>query len=575
MKIFNKIVWSSKEPNNHNDIWFDGTTFQIYNNGTWESITLEIEAAEKVAEVIKGVSNVYQEKLQQGDSIIIDDNKISVLIDSDLSSASTNPVENRVIASAINKLTEGVDNLLLNFGDYGIRLLSKVLLASITANGEWEEIYSDPYHRSVNYLYISGNILYFNEQGIIEYNSMTTFKKEGSTVYIKTEYTPIKAKTLGIGSGFITIPDEYVPDSIARKTEIPTKLSQLEIDAEIGGETPDWNASEGEKGFIKNRTHYHDFIVKANVDITNTRAGEVINLGFYVNSNTKVRNTITGDIKSFPVDEEFYLPTQGPSVRAKIVNASASLLYILSNNSGVPNILEFGQEIIQPLDDKFISDSIARTSEIPTKLSQLEKDIEVGSDYDDTEIRDAIESIDRKIVELEQDIEGIDRISIDENLSVESTNPVQNKVITAELEKKLEEVDVKQLISREHLYYKYVSAENKVYFKGIYPSYQDWTLLNVFAVNYAVANPITVHMLIEDEGGYIKISTNKFDLITNQRDVFGLFWVYGNLKYNATFDEKNNQVITTEPYEEGGSYDDTEIREELTELSLEVSARWI
>ena len=58
MKIFNKIVWSTKEPQNKNDIWFDGSTFQIYRNGTWESITLDIDSAEKVAEVIKGSLSV-------------------------------------------------------------------------------------------------------------------------------------------------------------------------------------------------------------------------------------------------------------------------------------------------------------------------------------------------------------------------------------------------------------------------------------------------------------------------------------------------------------------------------------
>lgn len=38
MKIFNKIIWSKKEPVNKNDIWFDGYTFRAYIEGSWEII---------------------------------------------------------------------------------------------------------------------------------------------------------------------------------------------------------------------------------------------------------------------------------------------------------------------------------------------------------------------------------------------------------------------------------------------------------------------------------------------------------------------------------------------------------
>lgn len=38
MKIFNKIVWSKKEPINKNDIWFDGSAFRVYTEGSWEVI---------------------------------------------------------------------------------------------------------------------------------------------------------------------------------------------------------------------------------------------------------------------------------------------------------------------------------------------------------------------------------------------------------------------------------------------------------------------------------------------------------------------------------------------------------
>lgn len=40
MKIFNKIVWDTNEPINKNDIWYDGTCFQLYKNGNWELATI-------------------------------------------------------------------------------------------------------------------------------------------------------------------------------------------------------------------------------------------------------------------------------------------------------------------------------------------------------------------------------------------------------------------------------------------------------------------------------------------------------------------------------------------------------
>lgn len=38
MRSFNKIIDSNKEPINHNDIWFDGTSFRVYQNGEWKAV---------------------------------------------------------------------------------------------------------------------------------------------------------------------------------------------------------------------------------------------------------------------------------------------------------------------------------------------------------------------------------------------------------------------------------------------------------------------------------------------------------------------------------------------------------
>ena len=77
IKIFNRILWGIKPPENNSDIWFDGEVFKIYRKGEWEAITIEIDAAAKLADIIKDVDSVYQTKLSAGDGIILEDSKIS------------------------------------------------------------------------------------------------------------------------------------------------------------------------------------------------------------------------------------------------------------------------------------------------------------------------------------------------------------------------------------------------------------------------------------------------------------------------------------------------------------------
>lgn len=78
MKIFNKILWGIKPPENKSDIWFDGDVFKIYRKGDWEAVTIEIDAASKLTDVIKNINDVYQTKLTEGDGILLEDSKISV-----------------------------------------------------------------------------------------------------------------------------------------------------------------------------------------------------------------------------------------------------------------------------------------------------------------------------------------------------------------------------------------------------------------------------------------------------------------------------------------------------------------
>lgn len=82
MKIFNKFIWSKKEPSNKNDIWFDGSTWRMYTEEAWQSFTLPVDAADTVVKMLENASEVYQEKLNAGYGIIIEGNTISLDVSS-------------------------------------------------------------------------------------------------------------------------------------------------------------------------------------------------------------------------------------------------------------------------------------------------------------------------------------------------------------------------------------------------------------------------------------------------------------------------------------------------------------
>lgn len=172
MKIFNKILWGIKPPENKSDIWFDGDVFKIYRKGDWEAITIEIDAASKLADVIKNINDVYQTKLTEGDGILLEDSKISVrrmfqvvsklpnkgdyntiyllvennkeigsytyindswkeitstiFIDDTLSLSSENAVQNKVITEELNNKVDKVSGKQLSTEDFTTELKTKL-----------------------------------------------------------------------------------------------------------------------------------------------------------------------------------------------------------------------------------------------------------------------------------------------------------------------------------------------------------------------------------------------------------------------------------------------------------------
>ena len=53
MKIYNKFVESKKEPSNKSDIWFDGSSWNMYKEGMWRAFTLPLDASERITKMLE------------------------------------------------------------------------------------------------------------------------------------------------------------------------------------------------------------------------------------------------------------------------------------------------------------------------------------------------------------------------------------------------------------------------------------------------------------------------------------------------------------------------------------------
>ena len=131
----------------------------------------------------------------------------------------------KAVTEKLTELSEETNKLSFKLGEYGVILADTIELNSISANNEWELIYKNNIAISPIYIFYQGAILYPNEQGIAEYDSRVSFKIESTKVYIKTPYTGARDTKVGIGLSFRALPDEYIPDTIARKNEVAEEIT--------------------------------------------------------------------------------------------------------------------------------------------------------------------------------------------------------------------------------------------------------------------------------------------------------------------------------------------------------------
>ena len=158
-------------------------------------------------------------------------------------------------------------------------------------------------------------------------------------------------------------------------------------DIEIKTTTPDWNASEGEAGYIKNRTHYEsvtewsekdfnkeddEFITPSYLPIPDDVQYIEISVRGYANSGGKVPTRVFFAYRENDFATEYTDREEG--LFYKTYMADGHLVIEELDDNGVKlNYCKLYS--IKQLDESFIPDSIARTEDVNEKLTELSEEI--------------------------------------------------------------------------------------------------------------------------------------------------------------------------------------------------------
>ena len=174
-------------------------------------------------------------------------------------------------------------------------------------------------------------------------------------------------------------------NSLAKKTDLPTKLSDLEIDVPVGG-NPDWADNDvNSQHYIYNRTHYIagnsasticflDSKEEGDIIVTGLIPGNYYQIYDYNGSSSTTFTFINGAEVTLPV---------GPPIKVvcEIVE-NDGCLKLITPVYGYNHSISISSLDVKQLDDVFIPDNIVRKAELPKKLSDLEADIEIGGASD-------------------------------------------------------------------------------------------------------------------------------------------------------------------------------------------------
>lgn len=170
--------------------------------------------------------------------------------------------------------------------------------------------------------------------------------------------------------------DKFLPDTIARKSYVDEKVANIKTP------TPDWNAKEGEAGYIENRPIIKNFIKEQSMEFNEVDEWTSVDEGYdAVPSNTTVAR-VFADI----------VTDRGEHITTTVIVKKGESVYILEDKTGWSDYLQismfdtqdgctmnigasFGMsgtlkcyyyEDFKQLDEDYIPNTIARKSDIPT-----------------------------------------------------------------------------------------------------------------------------------------------------------------------------------------------------------------
>jgi hypothetical protein len=259
MKIYNKFVESKKEPLNKNDIWFDGSVWKMFSQGEWEAFTVEKEAATKINKLIEDSFGVYQEKLTAGDGVIIENNIISTEKLYQVVKTLPDKGKHNTIYLVSSKNTEE----------------NNILTEYIWINNDWEKL--GEFKTDIDLT------SYLTKTGAqITYQPQEKGKGLSSNDYTDEDKAKLNSLENYDDSG---IKEELTKK--ADKSEIPTKMSQLEQDVEIGSSYDDTELKEEIAETYATKQYVEDAIQQSGSSVVKTTPQTLSNT-----EKNQVRNNI-------------------------------------------------------------------------------------------------------------------------------------------------------------------------------------------------------------------------------------------------------------------------------------------
>ena len=349
MRIFNKLVFSKKEPSNKNDIWFDGKDWKVFIDGEWKDTSkFKEDATTPDWNAQKGEAGYIENKpfstkinttvyeFTNGKGVQDNDNMNIHVVDED-----GNPFDIICFRTPYDfiKINDGdtydYENSPLKTNRRGVHIIR------VKYTNGWLDITLDNIDYN-NYL-----VDWFNYDCYVG------------------PYTA--------NNNLIEIPHYYIPDTIIKTT--PQSLSDTaknQVKENLGISTPDWNAKAGEPEYIENKPFEENYILKVTSagTYTYTGYGNITYRVKWVDANTP------GSIEK--------LKTDGSIITVNVLGAlgkrPVTIQYTAYNSTLVitdqysvldeDHYIMFGVSITQ-IPEYFIPDTVLKTT--PQGLSSTDK----------------------------------------------------------------------------------------------------------------------------------------------------------------------------------------------------------